>query len=446
MSEITAAHPAPLKAEKVAVIGAGPMGLAAAYELCKAGYKVDVYEAGDVVGGMSASFDFNGLEIERYFHFICATDYDLFSLLDELGLSHTLHWVNTRMGYFANGQMCDWGEPFALLNFPFLSLKDKMRYGMKVMYCKNLKSFDDLDKLRATDWLKKWLGPRGYEMLWHPLMYRKFYELEDEVSAAWIAARVQRVAHSRDSLFKEKLGYLDGGSETLLKALVDAIERSGGSITLRMPVTEVNIDSNRVKGLLIEGELKPYDHVISTIALPYVSAIVPGLPTADHEKLAAIRNVGVVCIIMKLSQRFSPYFWLNINHPGIEMPGIIEYSNLNPLDRHIVYVPYYMPQGHEKWQWSDEQFREEILSAFKTMNPAFQESWVESFHISRCYHAQPVCTPQYQDRLPPMKSTVDGFYMADTSYYYPQDRSITESVKVGKQLARHVQESPRGPA
>jgi len=36
--------------------------------------------------------------------------------------------------------------------------------------------------------------------------------------------------------------------------------------------------------------------------------------------------------------------------------------------------------------------------------------------------------------LPPMKSTIDGLYMADTSYYYPQDRSITESLKTAKQL------------
>ncbi|MCB1616914.1 MAG: NAD(P)/FAD-dependent oxidoreductase [Pseudomonadales bacterium] len=425
----------------VAIIGAGPMGLAAAYELSKKGYSVDIFEAGDVVGGMSASFDFNGLEIERYFHFICATDFDLFELLDELKLSDKLHWVNTRMGYFARGQMCDWGEPFALLRFPFLSLMNKIRYAMKVMYCKNLKSFDHLDKLRATDWLKKWLGETGYDMLWHPLMYQKFYDLQHEVSAAWIAARVQRVAHSRQSLFKEKLGYLEGGSETLLTAMLDEITKKGGSLTLKKPVTEVTIEKNKVKGLLIDGALKPFDHVISTIALPYVSAIVPGLPAQDHEKLNAIKNVGVVCIIMKLSQRFSPYFWLNINHPGIGMPGIIEYSNLNPLDRHILYVPYYMPQNNEKWQWSDEQFRDEIIAGFRVMNSGFDEGWIESFHVSRCYHAQPVCTPEYLSKLPPMKSTVEGFYMADTSYYYPQDRSITESVKVGKQLAKHVFDS-----
>ena len=34
-----------------------------------------------------------------------------------------------------------------------------------------------------------------------------------------------------------------------------------------------------------------------------------------------------------------------------------------------------------------------------------------------------------------MRNSIEGFYMADTSYYYPQDRSITESIKLGNALA-----------
>jgi len=34
-----------------------------------------------------------------------------------------------------------------------------------------------------------------------------------------------------------------------------------------------------------------------------------------------------------------------------------------------------------------------------------------------------------------MKSALDGFFMADTCYYYPEDRSMSESIKVGYELA-----------
>ena len=60
--------------KKHVVLGAGPMGLMAAIELLKLGHEVDIYERDDRIGGMSASFDFDGLKIERYYHFICKTD------------------------------------------------------------------------------------------------------------------------------------------------------------------------------------------------------------------------------------------------------------------------------------------------------------------------------------------------------------------------------------
>ena len=91
--------------KRFAVLGAGPMGLMCAMELLKQGHEVDIYERDNRIGGMSASFDFDGLEIERYYHFICKTDYPLFKLLDELGLAHTLRWVDTKMGFFYKGRL-----------------------------------------------------------------------------------------------------------------------------------------------------------------------------------------------------------------------------------------------------------------------------------------------------------------------------------------------------
>jgi protoporphyrinogen oxidase len=50
----------------IAVVGCGPMGLAAAYQLPKQGHAVRFYEADKVLVGMSASFVFDGIRIERY--------------------------------------------------------------------------------------------------------------------------------------------------------------------------------------------------------------------------------------------------------------------------------------------------------------------------------------------------------------------------------------------
>ena len=52
--------------QSIAIIGGGPMGLSCAYELLKRGHQVTVYEAGPVLGGMSVTFDLDGIDLERF--------------------------------------------------------------------------------------------------------------------------------------------------------------------------------------------------------------------------------------------------------------------------------------------------------------------------------------------------------------------------------------------
>ena len=73
-------------AQRLLIIGAGPMGLAAAYYAAKRGLEVEVLEASSLPGGMAAHFDFDGLSIERFYHFCCLGDVDTLELMDELGL------------------------------------------------------------------------------------------------------------------------------------------------------------------------------------------------------------------------------------------------------------------------------------------------------------------------------------------------------------------------
>ena len=54
-------------------------------------------------------------------------------------------------------------------------------------------------------------------------------------------------------------------------------------------------------------------HVISTMAIPYVTKLIPDLPDAHRAKLDTIRNIGVVCVVLKLRKSVTPHFWVNIN-------------------------------------------------------------------------------------------------------------------------------------
>jgi hypothetical protein len=96
-----------------------------------------------------------------------------------------------------------------------------------------------------------------------------------------------------------------------------------------------------------------------------------------------------------------------------------------------------MPQTHPKYRREFGTFIDETLGYMKLIRPDFiPESDVIASTASRYEFAQTVCSPGFYDALPPMSSEVQGLYMADTSHYYPEDRSISESIRIGAELAR----------
>ena len=423
---------------RIVVIGAGAMGLAAAYYAQKRGHQVTVLEAAPEAGGMAAHFDLAGLSIERYYHFVCKSDRATFDLLAELGLGDTMRWVPTSMGYYLDGVLYPWGDPISLLKFPKLSMIEKLRYGAMMFFSTKRSDWRPLENVAAKDWITRWCGRAVYERLWAPLFRLKFFEYADNISAAWIWTRIKRVGTSRRSLLQEELGYIEGGSETLVKALTRAIEQQGGVLRLKTAATCVSVANGAVSGVAAGAEHFPADAVISTMPTPYVSRIAPDLTQDERARYDAIVNIGVCCVVFRLKRSITPHFWVNISDARFEVPGIVEFSNLRPTGDTVVYIPYYMPVTHPKFARDDAAFRAEGLGYLKLLNPAVSEDDVVAFHVGRLRHAQPVCPPGFAAMLPPIETSVRGLQIADTCFYYPEDRGISESVRVAKEMAERV--------
>jgi protoporphyrinogen oxidase len=427
-----------MQKQRIAVLGAGPMGLAVAYQLARDGHRPVVFEADDRVGGMTATFDFEGLDIERYYHFHCTSDLAFLDVLDELKLTDKMHWVKTRMGFFFQNRVQTWGNPIALLRFSGLSLWAKFRYGLHAFISTKRNNWKDLDKIEATGWIRRWVGEDAYRVLWSKLFEYKFYDYADKLSAAWIWSRIRRIGRSRYSLFHEKLGYLDGGSTTLLHAMKSDIEANGGEIRLRAPVSKVVIDAGQVRGIRLGDEILAFDKVISTIPLPFVPRLIPDLPADILEKFSSLQNIAVVCLIIKLRKPLTDNFWLNVNDPDMDIPGLVEYTNLRPLDSHVVYIPYYMPGEHPNFQEADEAFFDKARRYLKRINSTLTDEDILAIRASRYRFAQPICGPGFLDQLPPVQLPVKGLWVADTSHYYPEDRGISESIQFGRKMARQA--------
>ncbi len=427
----------------VTVIGAGPMGLAAAYYAAKAGHRIAVYEADDRVGGMAAHFDFDGLSIERFYHFCCLSDVDTLSLLDDLGMPDGMKWVHTTMGYQVGEQLYNWGDPVSLLTFPKMNPIEKLRYGLLAFSSTKRSDWSKLDQISAKEWFVNWCGETVYQRMWKPLLELKFYEYSDEVSAAWMWQRMKRLGNSRKSLFEERLGYIEGGSETLMNALRDAIISMGGEIHLSSPVTQIDIQDRKVTGVtLADGRKVASAQVISTAPTPVVGKLLRESAPDLVSTYDRIKNIGAVCVMLKLKRQVSPHFWVNISHPDVEIPGIVEFSNLRPLPDTVVYVPFYMPQGNAKFDRDDQAFIADSIAAVQLVNPEIKESDVLATHVGRLRYAQPICEVGFAEMIPPAQTPIAGLQIADTCFYYPEDRGVSESIKFARGMAQALTREP----
>ena len=414
------------------------MGLAAAYRAAKEGHEVDVIEAAPEPGGMAGHFDFGGVSLERFYHFVCLSDLPTFALMEELGIADKMMWRRTTMGYF-DGALHAWGNPIALFKYPSLTLLEKLRYGLFAFVCVRRNSWPAIEDESAKDWIMRWCGKSIYDRFWKPLFDHKFYEYADNISASWIWTRIRRIGRSRKSMLEERLGYIDGGTITLVNALIEGIEAHGGRMHLGTPAQRVLSANGRVTGVQTAGQTFAADAVICTAPTPMVNALVPDLPEEWKQRYDAIHNIGVICVIFKLARSVTPHFWVNISVPEIEIPGIIEFSNLRSVGGDtIVYVPYYMPVTNEKFSWPDDQLLAEAFSCLRQINPMLFEGDVKDTKVARLRYGQPICEPGFEAKIPPVKTPIDGLQIADTCFYYPEDRGIAESVRLGSAMAQAV--------
>jgi protoporphyrinogen oxidase len=358
--------------------------------------------------------------------------------MEELGIADKMMWRKTTMGYF-DGALHSWGDPISLLRYPSLTLLEKMRYGLFALVCVRRNSWPAIEHESAKDWIMRWCGKSVYDRFWKPLFDHKFYEYADNISASWIWTRIRRIGRSRKSMLEEQLGYIDGGTITLVNALIKGIEAHGGRMHLGTPAQRVMTANGRVTGVQTAGQTFAADAVICTAPTPMVNALVPELPEEWKQRYDAIHNIGVICVIFKLARAVTPHFWVNISVPEFEIPGIIEFSNLRNVGGDaIVYVPYYMPVTNEKFSWPDDRLLTEAFACLQRVNPLLKDSDVRDTKVARLRYGQPICEPGFAAKIPPVKTPIDGLQIADTCFYYPEDRGIAESVRLGSDMARAV--------
>ena len=103
-----------------------------------------------------------------------------------------------------------------------------------------------------------------------------------------------------------------------------------------------------------------------------------------------------------------------------------------------MYVPYYLPVTERKFSWTDEQLLADAFRCLQRVNPALASEDVKATKVARLRHGQPICEPGFAAKVPPVQTPITGLQIADTCFYYPEDRGIAESVRLGQEMAARL--------
>jgi len=280
-------------------------------------------------------------------------------------------------------------------------------------------------------------------VIWKPLLKIKFGEYAGEVSASWMWHRIHRVATSRKKFMqREQLGYLTGGTKLVLDELEERIKRAGGEVRTSSSVTSIVVKDGATKGVRLGEETIDFDAVVSTVALPLVCRMLPKECAEYRSKLAEVKYIGVVCMILKLARPLTDSFWVNVNDPRIAFNGIVEYTNLNSRPdmqgSKIAYIPYYLKTSNERYSYRDEDLLKEYSKALTLVRQDFNPAWIQDWRVFRDPYAQAVCSTNFSQKMPEQKSPIDGFYVIDSTQLYPADRTISGMIGLAKKLSETI--------
>lgn len=429
---------------RIAIIGGGLTGLVAADRLAASGLRPVVFERYPEAGGLVGTFDVAGEPLECFYHHLFTSDRDYVSLAEELGLGDAMEWLPSKMGFYSHGRLWDFGTPFSLLKFGPLGLKGRLQFVLSTLKLRHNPRWQPLEGETAAGWFRK----NGYEKalaeVWGPLLQQKYGRHWEEIGLVWLWGKIALRTRSRDETgLGERLGYMKGSFGRAITALVARLKERGGDFR---PTRPVKVVRQAAGGFEIEyrGGTESFDIVLSTVAIPELLTLMPGIPEELRHRWGKVRYTHALCPVLVLDRSLSEYYWTNVGDPAMPFGGVIEHTNYIPRERygghHVIYLSNYVLPDDPKWRMRDEDLWKIYLPALEKMMPALKEAQILEQHLFRAEYAQPIIPQRYSEALPAIRTGIGSFYSASMAQIYPEDRGQNYAVRMGRQAAEMILE------
>lgn len=428
--------------KKIGIIGGGISGLVLGYYFSKNGYSPVIFERDLEPGGLLSTVKLGGVRLEKYYHHIFTSDKHTLDLIEELGLSKQISWLESSITLFYKEKIYPFSTSFDLLKFPHLNFLSKLRLGLGTIYLQQCKKWEKFKGKKASDWIKKYMGKEVWQVIWQPLFQGKFDEFYRDIAMSWFWARI----HSRSAAKfrkKELLGYPINSYQEIIDLLISEIIKKGGRILLKKSVEKLLYKNEKGISLVADGEKYNFDLVISTITPPLFSEILPDNLENFKKQLSKVNYLSSISAILVLKEKLTDCYWTNVLDNDMPFTGIIEHTNfVSPSkynNKHIVYVSHYTSDS-SYLNANDKELLNKYLSFLKRINPAI-ESALEGFLIFRDRYTQPVITTDYPYKLLQFETPIKNLYQLSMAQIFPEDRGVDAAIRESKKLVDFIKRS-----
>jgi protoporphyrinogen oxidase len=429
---------------KCAIIGAGFTGLAAAWDLRRAGHEVTIFEAADYVGGLAAGFQEPNWDwsVEKFYHHWFATDGHILGLIKELGWEHKVLFPRPYTVMYHDGKFYPFDSIPKMALFPGLGWGlNKIRFGLVGLYLRLTNNWKVLEKVTVDAWMRKWAGKKVYQLMWEPLVIGKFGEnYYKQVNMAWLWARLK----ARTT----RLGTFEGGFQNFADLFAERLREMGVQIRLKAQVRLIEAATSP-GGVWVRGKAgaEIFDQVLVTLSPEITAHLVPSLPDEYLRGLRELKSMGAVVMVLALRHQLSEqgYYWFNLpKSAGYPFLALVEHTNYVGAEHfggdHIVYMGDYLEPDHEYFHLTQAQLLDRFTPALKKFNPRFERDWIKNTWVFRTPYAQPVPLVNHSKNIPPIRTPVEGVYFASMSQVYPWDRGTNFAVEIGRRAAKLMME------
>jgi protoporphyrinogen oxidase len=407
-----------LSSSRTVVIGAGPAGLTAAYELTKAGKEVTVLEADDAVGGISRTVERDGWRFDIGGHRFFTKVPEVEALWHEI-LPDDEFLMRPRMSrIFYDGKLYDY--PLKAMNaLRGLGVLEAVRCMASYAVARVR---PPKDRSTFEGWVAARFGWRLYRIFFKTYTEKVWGMPATEIQADWAAQRIKNLSlmtavmrallptgNKKDvASLIEEFQYPKFGPGMMWERCRDLVEAGGGDVRMRTAAAAIHHADGRAVAVTAsgrEGQLRlPCDHVVSSMPLSaLVQAMEPAAPAHVRAAADGLRYRDFLTVALVVPERFSfPDNWIYIHSPEVTVGRIQNFGSWSPYlvkdGRTCLGLEYFLTEGDELWTSSDEDLVELGKRELAQLGlvPA---GMIEAGYVVRVPKAYPVYDADYKGHV-----------------------------------------------